>query len=75
MMSIKPSIDPFKVNPTGPTCFMTERNGHEVRCGACGRSIYVDEESYRYGSDAINFEIDNPFLCENCVRTISPSTN
>ena len=75
MMPLKPSIDPFRVSPTGPTTFMTERNGHEVRCGACARSMYVDDETYQNGSEAITFGFDNPFLCENCVRTIGPITN
>jgi hypothetical protein len=45
---------------------MTERNGIEVRCGSCARPVYVDDETYRFGSDEIKSGGDNPFRCENC---------
>ncbi len=45
---------------------MTERNEIEVRCGICARPVYVDEETYRFGSDEIKSGLDNPFRCENC---------
>lgn len=50
----------------GPTVFKTERNGHEVRCGMCGKTIYVDEETFSFVSDAINAGFDDPFRCELC---------
>jgi hypothetical protein len=45
---------------------MTERNEVEVRCGICARPVYVDEETYRFGSDEIKSGLDNPFRCEIC---------
>jgi hypothetical protein len=45
---------------------MTEQNDHEVRCGMCARAVFVDEETYRFTSDAINSGLDNPFRCEVC---------
>lgn len=46
---------------------MTERNEHEVRCGMCARTVYVDEDTYLFASDAINSGLDNPFRCETCA--------
>jgi hypothetical protein len=50
----------------GPTVFKTELNQHEVRCGMCGRTIYTDEETFSFVSDAIKAGLDDPFRCELC---------
>ena len=50
----------------GPTVFKTERNEHEVRCGMCGRTIFVDEETFGFVGDAIKAGLDDPFRCELC---------
>lgn len=50
----------------GPTVFKTERNQRQVRCGMCGRIIYVDEENFSFASDAIEVGLDDPFRCELC---------
>jgi hypothetical protein len=50
----------------GPTVFKTERNQHEVRCGMCGRIIYVDEETFSFVADAVKGGLDNPFRCDYC---------
>ena len=47
---------------------MTDDNQHEVRCGMCARSVFVDEETYRFSSDAIESGLDNPFRCELCAE-------
>jgi hypothetical protein len=47
---------------------MTERNEHEVRCGMCAREVYVDDETYRFASRAIESGLDNPFRCEVCAE-------
>ncbi len=39
-----------------------------VRCGMCAREVYVDDETYRFGSDAMNSGLDNPFRCEVCIE-------
>ena len=54
------------ISTLGPTVFKTERNEHEVRCGMCGRIIYVEEETFGFVSDAIEAGLDNPFRCELC---------
>ena len=66
MTTLRSYIDPDQQTVTGPTSFMTERNEIEVRCGICARPVYVDEETYRFGSDEIKSGLDNPFRCENC---------
>lgn len=66
MTPLRSYLDPDQQSPTGPTFFMTERNEHEVRCGLCSRSVYVDEETDRLVSDAMESGQDNPFRCELC---------
>ena len=34
----------------------------------CARTVFVDEETYRFASDAINSGLDNPFRCEICAE-------
>ena len=66
MTTLRSYIDPDQQTATGATSFMTERNEIEVRCGICARPVYVDEETYRFGTDEIKSGLDNPFRCENC---------
>ncbi|HEY6118860.1 MAG TPA: hypothetical protein VIV66_02815 [Pyrinomonadaceae bacterium] len=66
MTTLRSYIDPDQQTSTKPTSFMTERNEHEVRCGMCARAVFVDEETYRFVSEAIESGLDNPFRCEIC---------
>ena len=66
MTTLSTHIDPSPQTTTGPTSFATERNEHEVRCAMCARSVYVDEETFRFASEAITSGLDNPFRCEIC---------
>jgi hypothetical protein len=66
MTTLRSYIDPDQQTATGPTSLMTERNEREVRCGICARPVYVDEETYRFGSDEMNSGLENPFRCEIC---------
>lgn len=61
-----PLVPNQKLSTQGPTVFKTERNQHEVRCGMCGRIIYVEEETFNFVSDAIEAGLDNPFRCVLC---------
>lgn len=47
---------------------MTELDEHEVRCGMCARAVDVNEETYRFVSEAIESGLDNPFRCEICAE-------
>jgi uncharacterized protein YlaI len=67
MTTLQPSLNLNSQLADGPTSFMTERNEHEVRCGMCAREVYVDDETYRVGSDAMNSGPANPFRCEVCA--------
>jgi hypothetical protein len=51
-----------------PTSFVTEEVEHEVRCGMCARAVDVDEETYRFVSEAVDSGLDNPFRCEICAE-------
>ena len=66
MTTLRSYLDPDQQPATGPTSFMTERNEVEVRCGICAREMYVDEETYRFGSNEMSSGLDNPFRCEVC---------
>jgi hypothetical protein len=66
MITLTPYVDPDHHTATGPTTFMTERNEHEVRCGMCARPVYVDDETFRLGSEAVESGLDNPYRCEIC---------
>ena len=66
MTTLRSYIDPDQQTATGPTSFMTDRNEHEVRCGMCARPGYVDEETFRSVSEAIESGLENPFRCEVC---------
>ena len=39
---------------------------HEVRCGMCGKTVCVDEETFQFASEAIEAGLDNPFKCQVC---------
>jgi uncharacterized protein YlaI len=67
MTTLRSYIDPDQQSATkGPTFLKTEQNQQEVRCGMCGRIGYVDEETFRFVSDAIKAGLDSPFRCEIC---------
>lgn len=61
-----PLVPNQELSAGGPTVSKTERNQHEVRCGMCGRIIYVEEETFNFVSDAIEAGLDNPFRCALC---------
>ena len=48
------------------TSVMTDEKQHEVRCGMCARELYVNEDDYRFYSEALLSGLDNPFRCEVC---------
>lgn len=66
MSTVHPYIDQGHQLPITATSVMTDENQHEVRCGMCARELYVDEDSYKFYSDALISGLDNPFRCEVC---------
>jgi len=66
MTTLRSYLDPDQHIATGPTSFMTKQNEIEVRCGICARSVFIDEETYGFGSDEIKSGLENPFRCEDC---------
>jgi len=66
MTTLRSFLDPDRPGVNFSTTAIADRNVHEVRCGMCARSVEVDDESYRFVSDAINSGLDNPFKCEVC---------
>lgn len=59
-------IDQNQPAPILATSTMTDEKQHEIRCGMCARELYVDEEAYRYYSEALLSGLDNLFRCEIC---------
>lgn len=68
MTTLRSYIDPDQEKPKDPTPFMTDRNQHEVHCGMCAKSISVDEETFRFTSEAIESGLDSPFRCDVCAE-------
>lgn len=68
MTTLRSDINPNEQTAHGPTSFMTELDEHEVRCGMCARAVDVNEETYRFVSEAIESGLDNPFRCEICAE-------
>lgn len=66
MTTLRSFLDPDQSKANAPTSLMTAGNVHEVRCGMCARAAEVDDETYRFVSEAINSGLDNPFKCEVC---------
>ena len=46
---------------------MTDDKEHEVRCGMCGRELYVDEDDHRFYTEVLLSGLANPFRCEVCT--------
>lgn len=46
----------------------TEPNRHEVRCGMCGKTVYVDEATFQFAREAIEAGLDSPFKCKDCQQ-------
>ncbi len=67
MTTLLSDTDPRQQTAThGPIPCTMEQCQCEVRCGMCGKIIYVDEETIRFVSDAIKAGLDGPFQCEIC---------
>lgn len=66
MTTLRSHIDQNQQVPITATSIMTDEKQHEVRCGMCARELYVDEDVYRYYSEALISGLDNPFRCEVC---------
>jgi hypothetical protein len=66
MTTLRSHIDQNQQAPITATSMMTDDKQHEVRCGMCARELYVDEDAYRYYSEALISGLDNPFRCEVC---------
>ena len=68
MATLRSYVDLDQQKVFVPASSMTDENEYEVRCSICAREGYVDEETYRFVSEAINLGLDNPFRCEICAE-------
>lgn len=51
-----------------PTNHQTERNRHELYCGLCGESFFVDDFVFEDITRVIEETLENPFVCEDCLE-------
>lgn len=70
MTTLRSYIDQNQQTFIPAASVMTDDNQHEVRCGMCARELYVDEETYRSFTEAMNSGLENPFRfrCEVCAE-------
>jgi hypothetical protein len=50
------------------TDYRTDLNQYEVLCGSCGRTVFVDKEMGDQIGRAMEHDLDNQFLCDECER-------
>ena len=48
------------------TTYPTGSNQHELECGFCGATYYVDKVAFDQFAAAIEQGFDNPFCCSEC---------
>ena len=57
-----------KENYVSTTDFITGQNKYEFSCGKCGKIFYADKSTFENINQAVERDLDNSFLCENCRR-------
>jgi hypothetical protein len=60
--------NPTQQAPTSQPSFEIEEEEREVRCGMCFREVTVNEDTYRFVSEAMESGLDNPFRCKVCAE-------
>ena len=50
------------------TDYVTGRNRYEICCGECNKTLYADKETSESIYRSIEHGLDNPFLCNDCLR-------
>jgi hypothetical protein len=51
-----------------PTDYRTETNSNEVPCSVCGKTFYVDDQTKQDIERALENDIEDPFVCVDCVE-------
>lgn len=60
-------MDAGLADRVGPTKHETETNRHELICGVCGDTLYVDDATYEKAVRALEHDpTDSPFTCPSC---------
>ena len=57
-----------KENYVEVTDFKTPQNRFELFCASCGKQQYVDKETSERFCRALEHDLDNQFLCNDCER-------
>jgi uncharacterized protein YlaI len=48
--------------------YKTEQYPHEVLCGSCSRTLYVDNVTFESFARAVELDPDNQFVCDDCLN-------
>lgn len=49
-----------------PTPYRTGLNRYRLFCNTCAEVYYVDEDTFRMASVALQKGLENPFCCDDC---------
>ena len=67
MARLRSFYEADKVEEFGnPTSARTDENTHEVICGTCGETFFVDDKQAAHIEKAMKMTMENTFLCEGC---------
>lgn len=51
----------------------TAENRHEIACGVCGRSLYVDAQTVADFERGVEYDLDNQLICFECKQDYEDS--
>ena len=67
--TLREEIDPdLSEKYTAFTDQKTGLNQHEIYCGTCAKVFYTDEVNSDQFRRALDHDLDNPFVCDDCKR-------
>jgi hypothetical protein len=46
----------------------TDLNRNEIFCATCAKRFYADDAAFEQFSRAVENDLDNPFVCDDCLE-------
>lgn len=68
MPRVKEELDADHIKTNEPTEYKNEVNRFELPCGVCGKTLFVDQKTVRDFERALEHDLDNQFICNDCER-------
>lgn len=65
---LREEYDADLIKPNEPTEYKSGLSRYELTCDACGRTLYVDKETLEKYKKAMEYDLDNQFICSECER-------